>query len=111
VAWGLGGRDTATFRRLYDKVRPLEEGMFCTEDWEAFAAVLPSGRHVIGKRHTVAIERDNSPTRHHLARFTRRTKGVSKLPHMVDITLRIGWAVTTTNLFNKLQQLANRVYI
>jgi insertion element IS1 protein InsB len=111
VAWVLGGRDTATFQRLYDKVRHLEDCTFYTDDWDAFAAVLPPERHRIGKKHTVAIERDNSNTRHHLGRFTRRTKVVSKLPHMVDITLRIWWAVTTTPLFDTLQQLANSVYI
>jgi insertion element IS1 protein InsB len=111
VAWGLGGRDTATFQRLYDKVKPLEDCAFYTDDWDVFAAVLPPERHRIGKQHTVAIERDNSNTRHHLARFTRRTQVVSKLPHRVDITLRIWWAATTTNLFDTLQQLANSIYM
>ena len=111
MAWVLGGRDAATFRRLYDKVKRLEDCTFHTDGWDAFAAVLPLERHVIGKQRTVAIERDNSNTRHHLARFTRRTKVVSKLPHRVDITLRIWWAVATTNLFSELLQLANSVYI
>jgi insertion element IS1 protein InsB len=76
-----------------------------------FAAVLPPERHRIGKQYTVAIERDNSNTRHHLARFTRRTKVVSRLPHRVDITLRIWVAVTTTNLSDHLWQLAHSIYI
>jgi insertion element IS1 protein InsB len=110
VAWVLGGRDTATFQQLYDKVKHLEKCVFYTDAWDAFAAVLPTERHVVGKMHTVTIERDNSNTRHHLARFTRRTKVVSKLTHMVDITLRIWHAVTTTGLFDDLQRLMTCVY-
>ncbi|MDR2606024.1 MAG: hypothetical protein LBC38_01930, partial [Oscillospiraceae bacterium] len=44
----------------------------------------PAERHIIGKAFTHAIERDNSNTRHHLGRFTRRTKVVSKKEFMVD---------------------------
>ena len=71
--------------------------------WEAFAKVLPPERHVIGKEHTGCIERDNSNTRHHLGRFTRKTKIVSKSKEMIDYSLRIWHAVTTTELFQKLQ--------
>jgi insertion element IS1 protein InsB len=103
VGWVLGHRDTATFRRLYDKVKHLKTCTFYTDRWDAFAEVLPAERHVIGKEHTVCIERDNSNTRHHLGRFTRRTKIVSKCAKMVDIALRIWHAVTTTDMFNILQ--------
>ena len=63
MAWVLGGRDTSTFQRLYDKVKHLTDCTFYTDDWEAFAKVLPSTRHIIGKAHTIAIERDNSNRR------------------------------------------------
>ena len=106
----LGGRDSATFQRLYDKVKHLKDCMFYTDDWDAFAKVLPPERHIIGKTHTIGIEQDNSNTRHHLGRFTRRTKVVSQLEHMVDITLRIWQAVTTTSLFSSLQERALSIY-
>ena len=106
----LGGRDTETFRRLYDKVKHLKDCTFYTDDWDAFAKVLPPERHIIGKAHTVAIERDNSNTRHHLGRFTSRTKVVSKKDFMVDLTLRIWHAVTTTDLFPMLQGVALSIY-
>jgi IS1 family transposase len=92
-------------------VKHLDRCTFYTDQWEAFAAVLPPERHVIGKEHTVTIERDNSNTRHHPGRFTRRAKVVSKLEHMVDITLRIWQTVTTTPLFDDLHRLAMSVYI
>jgi insertion element IS1 protein InsB len=110
VAWVLGRRDTATFRRLYDKVKHLKNCTFYTDDWEAFAKVLPSERHIIGKAHTIDIEHDNSNTRHHLGRFTRRTKVVSKKEFMVDLTLRIWHAVTTINCFSLLQKEALSIF-
>ena len=107
MAWVLGNRDTATFKRLYDKVKHLENCTFYTDDWGVFAKILPKNRHVMGKAHTIDIEHDNSNTRHHLGRFTRRTKVVSRLKHMVDITLRIWHAVTTNaELFSLLQKTA-----
>ena len=110
MAWVLGGRDAATFRRLYDKVKHLENCTFYTDNWDAFAEVLPPEHHIIGKAHTIDIEHDNSNTRHHLGRFTRRTKVVSKKELMVDLTLRIWHAVTTTDWFEKLQGLALSIY-
>jgi insertion element IS1 protein InsB len=104
VAWVLGGRDSATFRRLYDKVKHLKRCIFYTDNWDAFAEVLPPERHVIGKPHTIAIEHDNSNTRHYWGRFTRRTKVVSRKESMVDLTLRIWHAVTVTGLFFSLQK-------
>ena len=110
MAWVLGGRDTATFRRLYDKVKHLTDCTFYTDNWDAFAEVLPPERHIIGKEHTVDAEHDNSNTRHHLGRFTRKTKVVSQLEHMVDISLRIWHAVITTELFSSLQLFVLSIY-
>jgi insertion element IS1 protein InsB len=61
----------------------LTDCVFYTDDWEAFAKVLPPDRHIIGKSGTAMIERDNSNTRHHLGRMARGTKIVSKKEGMV----------------------------
>jgi len=90
-------------------VKHLENCIFYTDDWEAFAKVLPPERHIIGKEHTVAVERDNSNTRHHLGRFTRRTKVVSKSKVMVDLTIRLWRALTTPKIFKEWQ--AKMLYI
>jgi IS1 family transposase len=66
VAWVLGSRDAGTFRRLYDKVKDLKHCVYYTDHWNAFAEVLPSERHLVGKAHITHIERDNSNTRHYL---------------------------------------------
>ena len=65
----------------------MKNVIYYTDDWDAFTKILPKDRHIIGKKHTVTIERDNSNTRHNLARFNRKTKIVSKSQDMVDISL------------------------
>ena len=110
MAWVLGGRDTATFRRLYDKVKHLTNCTFYTDDWNAFAEVLPPERHVIGKAHTIDIEHDNSNTRHHLGRFTRRTKVVSQKVTMVDLTLKLWQSLTDESIFRDYQYAALNIY-
>ena len=85
----IGNRDVTTCKRLYDKLKHLKDTTFYTDDWDAFAVVLPEERHVVGKAHTVAIERNNSNTRHRLARMTRRTKVVSHSEVMIDLSMRL----------------------
>jgi IS1 family transposase len=91
-------------------VKHLKDCTFYTDNWDAFAEVLPPERHVIGKNGTVCIERDNSNTRHHLGRFTRRTKIVSKKSDMVDTTLKLWQALTTPEVFSQFQSLAMSIY-
>jgi insertion element IS1 protein InsB len=110
IAWVLGGRDAATFQRLYDKVKHLTACVFYTDDWGAFAQVLPKERHIIGKAHTHTIERDNSNTRHHLARMTRRTKVVSKSEHMIHASLKLWCALTVPAIFAYYQALFLSVF-
>jgi insertion element IS1 protein InsB len=110
VGWMPGGRGSGTFRRLYNKVGHLKNCTFYTDKRDTFAEVLPTERHIVGKAHTVEIERDNSNTRHHLGRFTRRTKVVSQKEFMVDLILRIRHAVTTTDLFFSLRETALYIF-
>jgi len=106
IAWVLGGRDTATFRRLYEKVKHCRHCIFFTDAWDVFAEVLPPERHITEKEHTISIEQDNSNTRHHLARFTRRTKVVSRSVTMLDLSIRLCQAVTDpdSDVFANLQK-------
>ena len=105
IAWVLGRRDATTFQRLYDKLIPLTECIFYTDDWDAFAKVLPKERHITGKAHTHTIERDNSNTRHHLARMTRRTKVVSKSVDMLHASLKLWCALNVQAIFEAYQAI------
>ena len=105
IAYVTGGRDAATVRKLYEKIKHCKRATFYTDNWNAFAKVLPKNRHVIGKKHTVSIERNNSNTRHYLGRFHRRTKIVSKSEYMVNLSLRLWCHLKEYNAFDKLAQM------
>jgi insertion element IS1 protein InsB len=107
IAWVLGNRDIATFRKLYDKVKHIKNVTYYTDYWSVFREVLPPERHIVGKSGTFTIEQDNSNIRHHLGRFTRRTKIVSKSPLMVDLSIRLWCALTTPEIFSQWQKLFN----
>ena len=111
VAWVIGGRDADTFRRLFDKVKHLSDCQYYTDNWEAFAKVLPAERHHIGKSGTATVERDNSNTRHHLGRFTRRTKIVSKKLEMVDNAMKLWTALTDPEVFRRYQKIALSIFV
>ena len=87
VAWVLGGRDDATCQKLLDKIG-IEGKTFVTDDWEGYHRLIPEDQLFTGKDLTVSIEQDNSNIRHFVARFRRRTKVVSKVEEMVDLSLR-----------------------
>jgi insertion element IS1 protein InsB len=88
IAWVLGRRDDATCQKLLNKIG-LEGKTFVTDDWESHHRLIPDDQLFTGKDLTVPIEQDNSNIRHFLARFRRRTKVVSKVVEMVDLSLRI----------------------
>lgn len=106
----LGSRNIKTFKRLYEKLKHLKDCIFYTDNWDAFSAVLPAERHVIGKAHTYIIEGNNSNTRHHLGRFTRRTKIVSKSEDMVDLTIKLWVALSTPFWFEHFQNIALSIF-
>ena len=69
------------------------------------AQILPKKRHIIGKAYTHAIERDNSNTRHHLARMTRKTKVASKSADMLHASLKLWCPLNVPDIFEKYQAL------
>jgi insertion element IS1 protein InsB len=81
----------------------VKQCIFYTDDWEAFAKVLPKNQHVVGKKETVTVERDNSNTRHHLRRMTRRIKIVSKKEEIVCGSINLWCALTLPEIFSQYQ--------
>jgi len=51
--------------------------------------------------HTVTVEQNNSNTRHHLGRFMRRARVVSKSEDMVDTSLKLWNALTALGIFTQ----------
>ncbi len=92
IDWELGNRDSQTLSRLLERLVQCQVTVYCTDDWRPYQQLLeehPDAFHVISKKETVAIERNNSDNRHWFARFHRRTKVVSKSVHMVDLTMAL----------------------
>src|SRR3954469_1229661 len=89
VDWECGGRDAATLSRLLERVERWNPRLYCTDDWAAYAELIPQGRLYVGKDQTHGIERDHSRQRHWLARFRRRTCVVSKAERMVDASIAL----------------------
>jgi insertion element IS1 protein InsB len=89
VDWECGGRDAATLSRLLERVERWKPRLYCTDDWAAYAELIPQGRLFVGKEETHGIERDHSRQRHWLARFRRRTCVVSKAKRMVDASIAL----------------------
>ena len=87
LTWS-GAPKKKTCQKLLDKIG-LEGKTFVTDDWEGYHRLIPDDQLFTGKDLTVSIEQDNSNIRHFLARFRRRTKVVSKVVEMVDLSLRI----------------------
>ena len=105
MAWVLGGRDAATFERLYDQLKHFTACVFYTDDWDAFAKVLPTERHITGKAQTHAIERDHAHTRHHLARMTRRTMVVSTSVDRLHASLTLWCTLNVQAIFEAYQAI------
>ena len=106
VDWECGRRDAATLSRLLERVERWSPRLYCTDDWAAYAELIPQGRLYVGKDQTHGIERDHSRQRHWLARFRRRTCVVSRAERMVEASIalfvRFGDSVGITELMSML---------
>jgi IS1 family transposase len=89
IDWECGDRDQATLERLLGRLQPWGVRLFCTDNWAAYDAALPAGRHYMGKDQMQRSESNNARQRHWFARFRRRTCVVSKSLEMVEATMAL----------------------
>ena len=89
IDWECGGRDNATFMRLYERLKRWNVKCFFSDRWQAYSDVIPSDILVQSKRETHLIESNNMPQRHWFARFRRKTVCVSRSLEMIDLTLML----------------------
>ena len=90
----MGSRTTRTAKELWQEIRKIKVGLYCTDSLRAYEKILPQNQHIANKSQTYCIEGLNSRIRHYLARFKRETKCYSKSIDMVIASLKL--------LFNKL---------
>jgi len=108
VAFVWGGRNKETVKRLLKQFARCPNCVFYTDNWNAFGAVIPKERHIIGKKHTIRSEQNNSNTRHYLARMTRKTKVVSRCEDMLYVSIKLWVYLSDSERFNSYcEQFAN----
>ena len=78
LAYSCGSRSAKTVREWMKKLKDVKIDEYCTDHWKAFAQVLPSEKHTIGKAYTKAIEGVNTGIRARNRRFVRKTTCFSK---------------------------------
>lgn len=78
LAYSSGGRSAKTVKALLEKLQGVEIEEYCTDQWKAFAQVLPKEKHKIGKAYTKNIEGVNTCLRARNRRLVRKTTCFSK---------------------------------
>jgi len=93
IDWECGGRDNATFSKLYKRLKVWNVDVYFADGWRSYRDLIPSKRLIQSKSETHLIESNNMPQRHWFARFRRKTCVVSRSLEMVDLTTMLYAAV------------------
>ena len=100
-----GGRDKVTCERLIERLKRWRTRLYCADEYAVYDVLLPIGQLYPGKDETHGIERDNARQRHWLARFRRRSIGVSKAKRMVDVSIALFARFASNNRIGDLLSL------
>ncbi len=87
IAYVLGKRTDATFKKLQNLLTPLNISTFYTDNWGSYERNISPEKHVIGKANTQKIERKNLNFRTRIKRLARRTICFSKFETMHYIVI------------------------
>ena len=66
---------------LWDGLRNIDVGTYCSYHWKSYCEFIPAEKHIQSKAQTFTIEGYNSRIRHYLVRFKRKGKCYSKAVH------------------------------
>jgi len=83
-AYALGPRQDDVLKTLLDRLRNFAFQLYCTDDWGAYKRLLPEEQHLITKKYTQSIERQNLNFRTRIKRLTRKTICFSKSEEIHD---------------------------
>ena len=84
-----GRRDTATLKKLVDRLAPWDVPLYCTAKWATYASVIPQDKLVPRKATTHAIVWHHWRQRHGCGRFKRKSIISSKSKEVVDLTMAL----------------------
>jgi insertion element IS1 protein InsB len=87
--WECGHRNQATLKKMVDRLAQWDVKLYCTDQWAAYASVIPQDKLVQSKATTHDIERNHCRQRHWFGRFKRKSIIVSKSKAMVDLTMAL----------------------
>ena len=74
----------ATLKTLLKRVEEFNFRLFCTDHRGAYDRLLPEGKHLVSKKFTQSIERQNLNFRTRIKRLQRKTIGFSKSVELHD---------------------------
>ena len=83
-AYAFGSRADSTLKTRLDRVKDFNFRLFCTDDWGAYDRLLPEDKHLVTKKFTQSIERQNLNFRTRIKRLQRKTICFSKSVDMHD---------------------------
>ncbi|MDE0401168.1 MAG: IS1 family transposase [Candidatus Poribacteria bacterium] len=89
IGWECGDRDKGTLEKLIEKLEKWNVKVYYTDEYQAYAAVIPEDMLVQTKTETHGIERNNCRMRHWFGRFKRKSIIVSKSVEMVNLTIAL----------------------
>jgi insertion element IS1 protein InsB len=69
----LRPRADITLKTLLDRVKEFNVRLFCTDHWGAYDRLLPEDKHLVSKKFTQSIERQNLNCRTRIKRLQRKT--------------------------------------
>ncbi|WP_298609331.1 IS1 family transposase [uncultured Thiothrix sp.] len=84
LAYELGTRAAATLTRLLTLLSAFKIRVYCTDGWEAYQRLLPVDKHLITKRYTQSIERQNLNFQTRTKRLARKTLCFSRFVDIHD---------------------------
>ena len=87
LAYVLGQRKDAVFKKLKALLAPFNIRRYYTDEWGAYERNLDADQHETGKQNTQKIERKNLNFRTWIKRLARKTICFSKLEKMHDTVI------------------------
>ena len=89
LGWYVGDRSAQSFQEFFRSFEHLTACKFYTDGYGVYNKVIPAHQPVSGKAHTWLIESSHANIRDFLARFSRKSKVVSRSLRMIMLTLKL----------------------
>ena len=89
LCWHLGGHFKRDGKQLLSSLNIGNIRCFFTDDLPAYGSLLPQEKHIVSKKYTQTIERQNSNFRKDLKRLNRETVNFSRSFKVLNILISL----------------------